>query len=372
MTGAMAVKGLVLRIGAVVVAMALVAGVLLTVTREEPLRLSAMFNDTTGLYVGNDVRVLGVGVGEVKAVKPSGRSVRVDMEFPEGTEIPANAQAAIMQSSLVTDRFVELTPAYREGEQIRSGTVLPLSRTRNPANLDEMVRAVDQLIVALGDPRTGGSDIGQLLDVSAKNLSGQGRFVQEALRAAQGAMDAIDGNEPDLEKITTNLDSLVGALARRDTMIRRLSTNVTQSTSMLAGQRVQLRQLVGELADLVGTVTTFVRRNRGDLKTTLTRSRSLLSTLAANQKDMANTLDLLPLVGQNIWQAYDPKTERLRIRIDMRNTGPLSATARSQLCKAYGLPACDQLTNPDETGALDPIFKMLSDTFPSGIPGVTQ
>ena len=50
-------------------------------------------------------------------------------------------------------------------------------------------------------------------------------------------MDAINGNRPDLEKITTNLDSLVGALAARDTMIRRLSTNVTQSTSMLAGQR---------------------------------------------------------------------------------------------------------------------------------------
>ena len=65
----------------------------------------------------------------------------------------------------------------------------------------------------------------------------------------------------------------------------------------------------------------------------------MLSTLAANQKDMADTLDLLPLVGQNIWQAYDPKTKRLRIRIDMRNTGPLSATARSQLCQAFGLPA---------------------------------
>jgi phospholipid/cholesterol/gamma-HCH transport system substrate-binding protein len=370
-TRALAARGTALRIGGAVVGLALVAGLLLNLDRDEPLRVSAMFNDTTGLYVGNDVRVLGVDVGEVKAVRPSGRSVRVDMEFPEGTEIPANAQAAIMQSSLVTDRFVELTPAYRQGEQIRSGTVLPLSRTRNPANLDEMVRAVDELIVALGDPRTGGSDVGQLLDVGARNLSGQGRFIQEALKSAQGAMDAIDGNEADLEAITTNLDSLVGALAKRDALIRRLSTNVTQSTSMLAGQRVQLRQLVGELAELVGTVTTFVRRNRGDLKTTLTRSRSVLSTLAANHKDMADTLDLLPLVGQNIWRAYDPKTKRLRIRIDMRNTGPLSATARSQLCRAYGLPNCDQLTNPDETGALDPIFRMLSDQFPSGLPGVT-
>ena len=131
------------------------------------------------------------------------------MEFPDGTEIPANADAAIMQSSLVTDRFVELTPAYRQGKQMPSGTLLPLSRTRNPANIDEMVRAVDELIVALGDPRGGGSDVGKLLDVGASNLVGQGRFIHDALKASQGAMDAVNDNEPDLEKITTNLDSLV-------------------------------------------------------------------------------------------------------------------------------------------------------------------
>ncbi len=361
-----------LRIGAVVVGLALVVGLGLRLTRSEPMTLSAMFNDTTGLYVGNDVRVLGVDIGKVTKVKPSGTAVRVDMEFPDGTEIPANADAAIMQSSLVTDRFVELTPAYRQGKLMPTGTLLPLSRTRNPANIDEMVRAVDQLVVALGDPRGGGSDIGKLLDVGARNLSGQGRFVHDALKASQGAMDAVNDNRPDLEKITTNLDSLVTALARRDTMIRRLSTNVTQSTSMLAGQRVALRQLVGELARLVTTVTTFVHKNRGDLKTTLARSRSVLSTLAANQKDMADTLDLLPLVGQNIWQTYDPKTKRLRIRIDVRNTGPLSSTARNQLCHAFGLPGCDTLTNPDGTGALDPLFAILSDSLPSGIPGVTQ
>jgi phospholipid/cholesterol/gamma-HCH transport system substrate-binding protein len=363
---------LVLRVGGVVVVLALAVGVGLHLTRPSPMRLSAMFNDTTGLYVGNDVRVLGVDIGKVTAVRPSGTTVRVDMEFPHGTEIPSNADAAIMQSSLVTDRFVELTPAYRSGRQIADGTLLPLSRTRNPANIDEMVKAVDQLIVALGNPKGAGADIGNLLSVGAKNLSGQGRFIHDALQSTQGAMDAVNSNEPDLARITTNLDSLVGALSKRDTLIRRLSTNVTQSTSMLAGQRTTLRLLVGELARLVTTVTTFVRKNRGDLKTTLSRSRTVLSTLAANQKDMAETLDLLPLVGQNIWNAYDPKTKRLRIRIDMRNTGPLSATARNQVCTAFGLPDCDKLTNPDGTGALDPLFTMLSDKLPSGIPGVTQ
>ncbi len=88
---------------------------------------------------------------------------------------------------------------------------------------------------------------------------------------------------------------------------------------------------------------------------------------------MADTLDLLPLVGQNIWQAYDPKTKRIRIRIDMRNTGPLSATARNQLCKAFGLPGCDHAHQPRRDRRARPdLRRSSSDLFPSGIPGVTQ
>ncbi len=365
-------RPLLVRIAAALLGLGLVVTVGFRLLHQEPLRVSAMFNDTTGLYVGNDVRVLGVGVGKVSAVRPAGTAVRVDMEFPHDTEIPVNAGAAIMQSSLVTDRFVELTPAYRSGKLLPSGTVLPLERTRNPANLDEMVRAVDELIVALGAPTKGKSSIGDLLSVTARNLDGQGQFVHDALLAAQGAMDAVNGNEPDLERITDNLNSLAGALAERDTVIRRLSTNVTRSTSMLSDQRTTLRQLVAGLAGLVATVTEFVRENRGDLKVTLENSDQVLRTLVRRQEDMSETLDLLPLVGQNIWRSYDPVSDRVRIRIDMRNTGPFSATARYQVCRAFGLPGCEKLTNPDGTGALDPLFDQITDNFPSGLPGVTQ
>jgi phospholipid/cholesterol/gamma-HCH transport system substrate-binding protein len=338
----------------------------------EPFRLSAVFKDTTGLYEGNDVRVLGVKVGTVTAVRPHGETVRVDMELPAGTEIPRGADAAIMQSSLVTDRYVELTPAYRRGPLLPSGTLLPLSRTRNPANLDEMVRAVDQLVVALGAPGKGRSDVGRLLSVSARSLDGQGRFVRDALVAAQGAMDAVSGTEPDLAALTENLDSLVTALGHRDKVVRRLSGNVTDATAMLARQRGDLRAVVTELASLVQMVTRFVRDNRAELRSVLGHSDKVLTTLEQRQADMKETLDLLPLVGQNMWRAYDPRTKRLRIRIDMRNTGPLSSTARYQLCQAFGLTQCEKLTNPDGTGALDPLLNELTDKFPSGVPGVTE
>src|SRR5439155_6940981 len=43
------------------------------------MTISAVFPDSTGLYLGNDVSVLGIKVGSVVAVHPQGTHVVVDM-----------------------------------------------------------------------------------------------------------------------------------------------------------------------------------------------------------------------------------------------------------------------------------------------------
>ena len=184
-----------LRIGAVVVGLALVVGLGLRLTRAEPMRVSAMFNDTTGLYVGNDVRVLGVDVGKVTAVKPSGTTVRVDMEFPDGTEIPSNADAAIMQSSLVTDRFVELTPAYRKGEQIAQRHRAPAQPHPQPGQPRRDGARRRRARRRARRPARRRQRRRRPASTSARRTSsGQGRFIHDALQASQGAMDAINDN----------------------------------------------------------------------------------------------------------------------------------------------------------------------------------
>ena len=63
------------------------------------------------------MRILGVNVGRVTAVIPEGNSVRVEMEYDAEVDVPEDAKAAIVTPTLVADRFVQLTPAYTEGDR---------------------------------------------------------------------------------------------------------------------------------------------------------------------------------------------------------------------------------------------------------------
>ena len=77
----------------------------------EPMKtVTAHFPRSVSLYEGSDVRVLGVAVGSVEQVTPSGTEVIVTMQYDADVKIPDDAEAVIISPSVVGDRFVQLTP----------------------------------------------------------------------------------------------------------------------------------------------------------------------------------------------------------------------------------------------------------------------
>ena len=99
---------------------------------EERKTLTASFDRAVGLYEKSDVRILGVRVGEVTKIVPEGDDVRVEMEYDAKYEIPAEAKALVVAPSIVSDRYVQLTPVYTGGEVMASGAVLDKDRTAVP------------------------------------------------------------------------------------------------------------------------------------------------------------------------------------------------------------------------------------------------
>ncbi|HET7070098.1 MAG TPA: MCE family protein, partial [Nocardioides sp.] len=137
--------------------------------------LTADFPRTVSLYVGSDVRVLGVPVGKVDSVTPSGTQVIVKMHYDPSVQIPADAKAVIISPSIVGDRFVQLTPAYSGGQVLADGATLDQQRTAVPLELDQIYSSLDDLTTALGP--NGANKKGALTDLlntTAANFGGQG------------------------------------------------------------------------------------------------------------------------------------------------------------------------------------------------------
>ena len=151
--------------------------------------LTADFPRTVSLYEGSDVRVLGVPVGKVDSVTPSGTQVVVTMHYDADVHLPANAKAVIISPSIVGDRFVQLTPAYSGGQTLADGATLDQDHTAVPLELDQIYSSLDDLTVALGP--NGANQKGaltDLLDTTASELRRAGQEVppdDRELREAQ-------------------------------------------------------------------------------------------------------------------------------------------------------------------------------------------
>src|SRR5215468_5421492 len=164
-------------IAAVVGAVALVAVVALAILHARvPTRtLVANFTATVGVHVGSDVRVLGVRIGSVVAVHPEGATVRVEMRYADRYAIPAGASAVIIPPSVVSDRYVQLIPAYTGGPRLADGADLPTSRTAVPLELDDVYRALDQFNRALGpEGANKNGALSNLVATGRANLDGSG------------------------------------------------------------------------------------------------------------------------------------------------------------------------------------------------------
>ncbi len=97
---------------------------------EDKITVVAYFPDSAGLFVGNDVGILGVPVGKITEIEPAGIEVKVTMEIDADRAIPADAGAAVVARSVATDRYVELTPVYSQRAEARA--TARRSRARRP------------------------------------------------------------------------------------------------------------------------------------------------------------------------------------------------------------------------------------------------
>src|SRR6476661_7718944 len=124
---------------AVVLALLLVAGVAVLVRSTDKvnrINVVAYFDNSNGIYVGDDVRILGVPVGSITSIDPEPERVKIAFWYNSRYDVPADAKAAILSPALVTSRAIQLTPAYTGGPVMEDDAVIPRERTVVPVEYD--------------------------------------------------------------------------------------------------------------------------------------------------------------------------------------------------------------------------------------------
>jgi phospholipid/cholesterol/gamma-HCH transport system substrate-binding protein len=307
--------------------------------------IRADFVRAVGLYKGSDVRILGVKVGEVTDVTPHGDRVEVEMTYDDTYQVPADAKAVVVAPSVVSDRYVQLTPVYEGGPALPDQARIGLERTAVPVELDRIFSSLNDLNVALG-PAGANKDgaLSRLLAVGADNLDGEGTKINRTVRDFSTAISTLSDGRQDLFGTVRNLQVFTTALARSDDQVKAFNTDLASVADQLAAEREELALSLKNLAVALSEVASFVKDNRATLSKDIEGLADITGTLAKQKDAITEVLEAGPVALSNLQLAFNPSSGTL----DTRNNESQLDNPALYLCSlltGLGEPesSCDQV-----------------------------
>ena len=328
-------------------------------------KITAYFDQAIGVYAGSDVDVLGVKVGTIDNVVPDGTEVRVDMSVDRTVSIPASASAVVVAPSVVSDRYVQLAPAYTGGATMADNAVIPMQRTATPVELDQLYSSLNKVTTALGPNGANSSGaLSNLLNTLAANLGGNGQNLHDTITQLSDLATTLDTNKNNLFGTVDNLANFTTMLANSDSTVRTFAQQLSQVTGFLAGERSNLSAAVSQLGTALGQVQGFIATNRSALKSNVDNLTGVTQTLVDERSALAEVLDVAPLALSNVTDAYNAASGTLDARADINE---LTNPPIVEVCKLLQQLSPSSLppTLSAACGALSPVMQGLV-KLPSG------
>jgi phospholipid/cholesterol/gamma-HCH transport system substrate-binding protein len=235
-----------------------------------PFTLKATFTVETQLHLGSPVRIAGVNVGSVTAVRRVGGSSTAAVATmsiqQSGLPIHADATADIRPRLFLEGNFyVDLHPGTPDAPTVSSGATLPAAQTSGPVQLDRVLSALQS---------NSRANLQTLLQGLGQSLNGKPTAAEDATQdpSVQGLTAG--------EALNRSLKYAAAAF-KASTIVNAalLGSQPHDLSGVVAGTAHTFSALASAQAHLADLVTTF---------------NATMGALAARQDDLASTISLLP------------------------------------------------------------------------------
>jgi ABC-type transporter Mla subunit MlaD len=275
---------------AIVVLIAVAIGCYLGFTKDVPFtkgyRITAVFENANAIRPNSPVRVAGVDVGKVKAVRryQDTDMSEVEMEISDkGLPIHKDATLKIRSRIFLEGNFfVDLSPGSPGSPTIEDGDTIRVTQTASPVQLDEVLTTLqgdtredlktllDEFGKALdGDPKAS-DDTGIAQDPSvrgetaAQSVNDSYDDAGPALRGASIVNEAFLGEDQrDVSRLIKGLQRVTAALGRNQRLLQDNVTNFNRTVSIFGDEQDNVRETISLLPQTTRTANAaFASLNR--------------------------------------------------------------------------------------------------------------
>lgn len=306
----------------------LIALLVISLFRIQPrYAVFATFDDTGGVFTGQEVTYRGVTVGRVGELRVVRDGVRIELVIERTYDrIPKQGTIArVMFKSAVGEQFVDLLPSRRSGPYFDDGDTIAKQDTRLPVQQEELLRLLDAVLSGVPP-----ESIGNLVDVLGEGLGGRGRQLHDALAALDPITATLAARTDELNRLATGGDAIGTAF---DATALEFITGIKglgRSVSALGRGASGLDRLLVEGAEYVPDLGGLVAARKAQIDGILADLAEITRISFDNLKSIEDTLDFLPLLLDTLVQSFDTESQRFRF-------GQIVAEIRNMPC-SYDTP----------------------------------
>jgi phospholipid/cholesterol/gamma-HCH transport system substrate-binding protein len=300
---------------------------------EDPMTVKVEFADVLDLVPQSTVKVNDVSVGKVTDIDLEGYQALVTLAVRRDVELPDNAVAELRQTSLLGEKFVELS-APEEGASsnpLGDGDTIPIDRAGRNPEVEEVLGALSLLL--------NGGGVAQLKTITQElnqALEGREESARSVLRNLRTFTGQLDENKADIVAAIESLNRLALAAEKQLPTIDKALEELPSALDSIDRQRDDLVEMLAALNDLSDVAVDVIARSKGATITSLERLNPVLTQLAASGDDFTNAFHVFltyPFVDEVVGR--DPQVARnlhmgdytnLSITLDVDVQGGLTST----------------------------------------------
>lgn len=259
---------------------------------DHPYEITAEFADVLSLAPQSSVKVNDVAVGRVTKISLNSGSwnAKVTMRVNGKVELPENAYAHLEQSSLLGEKYIQLSPPASSTARGRlaDGDRIPLTRTNRNPEVEEVFGALSMLL--------NGGGVNQLKTITTelnKALAGREPQVRSMLNRVDTLVTNLDGHKGDITDALDGVNRLSATLATRKQDVGTVLTGLSPGLKVLEKQRGSLLTMLRSLDTLSTVAVDTVNKSKADMIADLKALAPTLKALADSGSDLPDSLEVL-------------------------------------------------------------------------------
>jgi phospholipid/cholesterol/gamma-HCH transport system substrate-binding protein len=242
-----------------------------------------------GLYPHGNVTFRGTEVGQVDAVNLTATGVEAVLKLRSDVKIPSDLQAEVHSQTAVGEQFIALLPRSDASAPLRDGSVIPLSDTKIPPDINTLLDATNRGLDAI--PR---DDLKTAVDESYLAFGGLGPDISRLVKGSTTLAIDAKANLNELTNVIDNVAPVLDTQTDTSTSIQTWAAHLGSITQQLRDNDAAVKNIVRQGGPAADEVRQLFDRLQPTLPIVLANLVSLGDIAVTYRDNLEQILVLLP------------------------------------------------------------------------------